>query len=85
MLPQDGTDQIKEIMNSDPLPYPDTGITNNTRDKAHALCGRSFELSMLCFTINTCDCCGTVQPTHVDPDTKKMLFFHLHGKHLLHR
>ena len=72
-------------MNSDLITYPDTGSSNKDRDKEHAVCGRSFELFMLCFTINRCDCCGSVQPNHIDPDVKKMLHFHLIVKHSFHQ
>ena len=74
VLPQGITDQINNIMNSDPLPYPEISITNKNRDKAHAVCRRSFELSMLCFAIDKCDCCGTIKLTHVDPDIKNVTF-----------
>ena len=79
-LPQDATCRIHDIMNSYPLSYPDNRITDKDRDKAHSVYGRSFELSLLCFAINGCDYCGNVEPTHVDPDLKKMLHFHLHAK-----
>lgn len=52
----------------------------------HIVQGRRFEISMLCFTIETCDCCGRTMPFHNDPfldhsgDAAKFRHKHLASK-----
>ena len=43
---------INDILILDPLPYLDNGILKINMERAHYMCGRPFELSMMCFYIN---------------------------------
>ena len=59
-IPTDATYTLHRAMNHDPLPYPDTGVLSPDSSFLHAKCGRAFDMSMLCFEVLRCDCCGTV-------------------------
>lgn len=61
------TDVKEGILNNDPLAYPT--VANMTKGSLihHKISGRRFEMSMLMFEMKSCDCCGRVEPQHVDP------------------
>ena len=73
-MPTDTTEILTDIMNNDPKPYPEINLALHDISNLHSQCGRRFELSMLYFTIVSCDCCGTVQPSHIDPTIKGVVF-----------
>ena len=54
------------IINNSPKPYPlSTRITKLNSEK-HALYGRGFEISMLCYDVSNCDYCGKMYINHDD-------------------
>ena len=57
---------INAIKDNDPKPYPSiTPITHQSKLK-HAICGRRFDVSMMMYNVQTCDCCGFTMPFHKD-------------------
>ena len=74
-IPQSEQHVVDSILNTTPNSYPDIHLTSDTSNALHARCGRRFELSMYCFDVVKCDCCGAVQPTHCDPDIKLRVTF----------
>ena len=66
-IPQSEQHVAETILNTTPILYPDIPLTSDNRNEVYAQCGRIFKLSMYCFSIINCDCCGEVQATHCDP------------------
>ena len=63
---------VDELLNSTPRSYPCPFFMNNdTADKA-VVYGRKFDISMLLFKSEMCDCCGRVHPCHCDPNMKSL-------------
>ena len=63
MLPDD----VESILNNAPKAYPSAvRMSEESMDK-HIRCGRDFEISVQLHRVNRCDCCGRVQPGHIDP------------------
>ena len=61
------TDVKEGILNNDPLAYPTVANMTKASLVRHTISGRRFEMSMLMFQMKSCDCCGRVEPQHVDP------------------
>jgi hypothetical protein len=61
------------LQQNSPRPFPTTRpMEAEARDK-HAKCGRTFNVSMLCFDIKQCDCCaGCIKPLHNDPQMARL-------------
>ena len=57
---------VDDIKNNDPKPHPSVTPITIEREDLHALCGRRFDLSMMMFSIHSCDCCGITKPLHRD-------------------
>ena len=57
---------INAIKDNDPQPYPSiTPISFESKMK-HTICGRRFDVSMMMFSVHTCDCCGLTMLFHKD-------------------
>ena len=54
------------IINNPPKPYPSSTRITESNSQKHALYGRRFETSMLCYNVSNCDCCGKICITHDD-------------------
>ena len=57
---------LDDIQNNDPKPHPSVTPITIEREDLHALCGRRFDLSMMMYSIHSCDCCGITKPLHRD-------------------
>ena len=73
-LPPVKIEVLEDVKNNDPTIYPDINITTNNVANQHTLLGRRFDLSMYCFDIMPCDCCGTVHPMNLDPNLSDIKF-----------
>ena len=51
---------INDIINNDPISFPDTNVSNNSSDNAHAIYGCVFEISLLCIDVHKCNCCDII-------------------------
>lgn len=58
------------ILDNHPFPYPPVKPMEKLLQQDMALYGRRFELSLLCFVIKSCACCGQTKPFYVDPCNK---------------
>ena len=58
---------ISDLKNNDPQPHPSITLMSMENMEHQALCGRRFDVSMLMYSIHTCDCCGVTMPLHRDP------------------
>ena len=56
----------ENILNKSPKIYPSTTKITNSNAEKHALFGRRFETSMLCFDVFNCECCGRISIFHDD-------------------
>ena len=65
---------IQNIMNNDPTAYPDIGLSSKISD-LHAQYGRRFNLFIYCFQVHTYDYCGTLKPSHSDPNITSNIKF----------
>ena len=63
MLPDD----LESILNNAPKAYPSAVRMSKESTEKHIRCGRDFEISVQLHRVNRCDCCGRVQPGHIDP------------------
>ena len=54
------------IINNSPKPYPSSTRITNLNSEKHAVYGRRFETSMLCYDVSNCDCCGKICINHDD-------------------
>ena len=57
---------VPRLKNTDPKPYPNITPMSDTSLTCHTIFGRRFELSMLLFNVNQCNCCGRIEPMHID-------------------
>ena len=62
MSPED----VQQILDSDPRPYPTAVKMNPAAIEKHVVQGRRSEISLLLYDVHKCDCCGRVQPGHSD-------------------
>jgi hypothetical protein len=62
-LPQN---EIDEVKNTKPRPYPSAVKMNPQAVDKHVLSGRRTEISLMLYNIHKCKCCGRVQPSHID-------------------
>ena len=58
---------IDAILNNYPRPYPCPLKMDSIAANDHVVNGRRHEVSMLLYAVDQCECCGKVQPGHVDP------------------
>jgi hypothetical protein len=58
---------IQPLLDNNPYSYPTPIQMFNEQIEKHVVCGRRFDLSMLLFSVEACDCCSRLQPSHVDP------------------
>ena len=58
---------VNNLKNNDPSIFPSITPMSMEMKEKHVDYGRKFEVSMLMFSSQKCDCCGRVQPYHVDP------------------
>ena len=58
---------INAILNNYPRSYPCPVNMDSTAAKDHVVHGRRHEVSMFLYVVDQCECCGKVQPGHVDP------------------
>lgn len=57
---------FQHVLSNSPRPFPTTRPMDNPSRQHQAFRGRQFELSMLCFEVKACDCCGITEATHAD-------------------
>ena len=57
---------INSIKDNDPQPYTSITPISSESKKKHTICGRRFDVSMMMFSVHTCDCCGVTMPFHKD-------------------
>lgn len=60
-------DDVDAILNNTPKAYPSSVRMSDESMAKHIRCGRDFEISVQLHSVNKCDCCGRVQPGHIDP------------------
>jgi hypothetical protein len=58
---------IQPLLDNDPYSYPTPIQMSNKQIEKHVVCCRWFDLSMLLFSVEACDCCDRLQPSYVDP------------------
>jgi hypothetical protein len=62
-----GESIMTSLLDSNPEPFP-TGVHMSGESVSkHVRLGRRFEMSMMMFAVDKCDCCGVVKPRHSDP------------------
>ena len=47
-----------------PKPYPTSTRITKLNSQKHALHGRRFNTSILCYDVSNCDCCGKICINH---------------------
>ena len=67
---------LSAILASTPRPHPTHRPMSASSRHLHCLHTRAFELSMLCFHVESCSCCGRTEPVHDNP-----LLAALHASH----
>ena len=60
-----------DLLNSDPNAYPTYIPMDHEMKKKHVTLGRRFEILMLMYNMNRCNCCGSVKPQQQDTDYPK--------------
>jgi len=70
------TEDVNLLLNTTPRPYPTSCPMPSDTLLRHAIHGRRMEISLMCYKVNPCSCCGRVQPNHEDSmflrkDTKR--------------
>ena len=55
-----------DLLDSDPNAYPTYVSMEGEMKKKHVTLGRRFEMSLLMYNVNRCDCCGSVKPQQKD-------------------
>ena len=80
--------EVKQfIYNRDPRPYPCITPMSDSSKVRHAILGRRIEVSLLLYQVYQCDCCGRVEPTHIDPEVqypKNIVFSRSHFLNNVH-
>ena len=64
-------DEIGEVLNNEPRAYPSPVQMDTDATAKHVMCGRQFEIAMLCYQVDSCACCGKTQPWHDYDDFPK--------------
>ena len=59
-------DLYNNIINNYPKPYPSSTRIRKLNSQKHALYGRRFDTSMLCYDVSNCDCCCKICINHDD-------------------
>ena len=64
-------EEIDEVLDSVPRAYPSAVKMDTEATHKHVMCGRQFEIAMLCYQVTSCACCGFTQPWHDYDDFPK--------------
>jgi hypothetical protein len=63
--------EIDDVLDAMPRSYPSAVNMSSDAITKHVMCGRQFEIAMMCYQVSSCTCCGRTQPWHDFDDFPK--------------